>query len=135
MQKAQCLTYKVITRLILSGFRKALHSHACIFIQTLQHCYYFMLSAIVLKSEVVPSMQGRYALTAWCNAASLMFRSGLQSYFKPLHNCLSYSDEDECSPENLVRFCPGPGICTNSDGGFTCDCPDGYEPAPIGCQG
>ena len=59
----------------------------------------------------------------------------LQSHFKPLYNRLSYSDEDECSPENVDRFCPSPGICTNSDGGFTCDCPAGYEHRAAGCKG
>lgn len=46
-----------------------------------------------------------------------------------------YPDEDECSEENLDRFCPAPGSCTNSDGGFTCTCPEGYEEAAVGCQG
>ena len=88
------------------------------------HAYLYKLFNIATISCFLPSCLNQR-----------LFRSGLQSYFKPLDNFLSYSDEDECSLENLVRFCPGPGICTNSDGGFTCDCPDGYEPAPIGCQG
>lgn len=45
------------------------------------------------------------------------------------------TDEDECSAANLGRFCPAPGDCTNTDGSYTCECPEGYKITATGCKG
>jgi len=48
---------------------------------------------------------------------------------------LLFTDLDECSAENIDRFCPPPGNCTNLLKTYSCKCPDGYKVTSIGCQG
>ena len=46
---------------------------------------------------------------------------------------LGYSDDcediDECAADS--RLC-GQGRCVNTEGGYTCECPAGYEASPDG---
>lgn len=44
-------------------------------------------------------------------------------------------DVDECAPERIDRYCPEPGVCTNTVGGYKCVCPPGYDLTSSGCVG
>ena len=40
------------------------------------------------------------------------------------HNCVCFTDIDECA----ARPCQNDGVCSNSLGGYSCDCTDtGYN--------
>ena len=45
------------------------------------------------------------------------------------------TDEDECSGEGADYNCEINAVCTNTDGGFMCECKDGWSGDGVTCTG
>ena len=45
------------------------------------------------------------------------------------------TDNDECQGEWSGHNCDANAVCTNTEGGFTCKCKDGWSGDGIGCTG
>ena len=45
------------------------------------------------------------------------------------------TDEDECHNEGSGHDCDINAVCTNTDGGFTCECKGGWSGEGVICTG
>ena len=46
-----------------------------------------------------------------------------------------FIDNDECNGEGSSHNCDVHAVCTNTDGGFTCECNDGWSGDGVSCVG
>ena len=57
------------------------------------------------------------------------------------HNLLHFElfyviiDNDECNGEGSGHNCDMNAVCTNTEGGFTCECKDGWAGDGVTCTG
>ena len=45
------------------------------------------------------------------------------------------TDEDECQGDGSGHNCDINAVCTNTEGGFTCECKEGWSGDGVSCTG